>query len=169
MEKLENNRSSNSLFASHMFRYVGIGLISGSIVHIGTLGGHYLRYVFLIIIGITLFIWGILLDHKNEKINKLFKFILVSVIVSIGTGMVSGATQHYLDGPIVASFLLPIGLFIGYLAFIYRDHRSEISIKKIIVACILAFIFWGTLFSLTKIIPENDGHHEKIKTITVIE
>ena len=40
-------------YVSHILRYVGVGLVSGSIVHAGTLGGDSLKYIVLILMGIV--------------------------------------------------------------------------------------------------------------------
>lgn len=135
----------NEAYTSHTLRYVGIGLISGSVVHASTLGGGHLKYLVLIALGILMFLGGVLIEHRDEDLRKLTRYILISVIVSIGTGMVSGATQHYLDGPSMAAILLPLGFLIGYIAFAYRDYRESVSIKNTLSALLLAIVLWGGL------------------------
>lgn len=144
-------------YVSHLLRYVGVGLISGSIVHIGTLGGGYTRYVVLITVGVIAFIVGTLLEKRDSE-NSLAAFISVSVIMSIGVGMVSGGTQHYLDGPLYASFLLPIGLAVGYLAFLWRDHASEITAKRIVGMMVIAIGLGAVLYGIAGQVPVPEGH-----------
>ena len=150
-------------FASHILRYVGIGLISGSIVHAGTLDGSSTRYTVLIVLGIVAFAIGTYLENENRLDKKFISFILISIAVSIGTGMVSGGTQHYLDGPVYASILLPFGLLIAYIAFLYRDFKSVFSFKKIGVAIILCSILGAGLYGIAHKIPPLESHHSEVE------
>ena len=151
--------SPEKSFASHMLRYVGVGLISGSIVHAGTLGGNVTQYVALIVLGVIAFIYGTYLEYENKIDKKFVSFILISVVISIGTGMVSGGTQHYLDGPVFASIILPIGLLVSYIAYLYRDFKSNFSFKKIGIAIISCSILAVSLYSLAHKIPTLENHH----------
>ena len=146
-------------FTSHILRYVGVGLISGSIVHIGTLGGDITRYVVLITLGIVAFIVGTILEKGRGAIT--LNFIIVSVLLSIGVGMVSGGTQHYLDGPVYASFLLPLGLLLGYIMFVLREDRKELKLGKVVVATISALILLGVLYSVAHTLPVIENHHSE--------
>ncbi len=146
-------------FTSHILRYVGVGLISGSIVHIGTLGGDITRYVVLITLGIVAFIVGTILEKGRGAIT--LNFIIVSVLLSIGVGMVSGGTQHYLDGPVYASFLLPLGLLLGYIMFVLREDRKELKLGKVVVATISALILLGVLYSVAHTLPVLENHHSE--------
>jgi len=146
-------------YVSHILRYVGVGLVSGSIVHAGTLGGGSLKYIVLIIMGITAFTIGTLMENKQKFDKHLLSFILISTVVSIGTGMVSGGTQHYLDDPLFAAMVLPLGLFIGYVAFLVRDFKKEISFKRIAIALVGALILWGGLYFIAHRIPVLENHH----------
>ena len=143
MNQLDRN------FLIHILKYVGVGLISGSIVHAGTLGGHSLRYIVLVVLGVFAFIAGTLLEEGLQKNKKIISYVLISVIVSIGTGMVSGGLQHYLDGPKVAAFLIPIGLFIGYLSFMFRDYSEQSKKKNVILkACIYNAVIFAILYAI---------------------
>jgi len=159
---MQTNKSSitpNEAFVSHMLRYVGIGLISGSIVHAGTLGGGTLKYIVLIIAGIICFTIGNLIEYKNEKIVTLLRYIGISVVVSLGTGMVSGATQHYLDGPVVGAMLLSLGMLIAYISFLFRDYRKYLSVRRVLVATVAATVLWGILLNIAHSLPERVDHH----------
>ena len=146
-------------FASHMLRYVGVGLISGSIVHAGTLGGNVAQYITFIILGITAFTLGTYLENENKVDKKFISFILISIVISIGTSMVSGGTQHYLDGPVFASIILPVGLLVAYIAYLYRDFKSNFYFKKIGIAIISCSILAVSLYSLAHKIPTLENHH----------
>lgn len=151
-------QSVEKAYISHLLRYVGVGLISGSIVHIGTLGGGYTRYVILITMGVAAFIIGTLLEKRNSE-SSLTAFIAISVIMSIGVGMVSGGTQHYIDGPIYAAFLIPIGMAVGYFTFLFRDYKSEITTKRILVMLFSAIGLIAILYFIAHKIPVLDDHH----------
>jgi len=151
--------TSLKLFTSHILRYVGVGLISGSIVHAGTLGGDSLHYVSLILLGVLAFTFGTYLENENKFDKHFVLFIFISVIVSLGTGMVSGSTQHYLDGPIFASVVLPLGLLMAYIAFMYRDYKKELSAKKVLIAVILTALLGIGLYALAHKLPDRENHH----------
>ncbi len=151
--------SPEKSFASHMLRYVGVGLISGSIVHAGTLGGNVTQYVALIVLGVIAFIYGTYLEYDNRIDKKFVSFILISVVISIGTGMVSGGTQHYLDGPVFASIILPIGLLVAYIAYLYRDYGNKMSIKRILTAICLTSLLSFVLYTTAHQIPTAENHH----------
>ena len=154
-------KSAEKSFASHILRYVGVGLISGSIVHAGTLGGHSLRYTMLIILGIVAFTIGTYLesDHKLDK--KFLSFIFVSVLISIGTGMVSGGTQHYLDGPVYAATLVPFGLLVSYFAYMWREYKGALTRKKIAGVFVCSLLLFGVLYGIAKELPESSHHHQE--------
>lgn len=155
---VQEKQSAEKAYASHLLRYVGVGLISGSIVHMGTLGGGYTRYIILISLGVIAFIIGTLME-KRDSANSISTFIIISVILSIGVGMVSGGTQHYLDGPVYAAFLIPIGIIVGYYSFLIRDHRSEVTLKKILVMLFAAITLTGILYYVAHKIPTVEDHH----------
>lgn len=147
-------------YLSHILRYVGVGLISGSVVHAGTLGGDSLKYIVLILLGVIAFVVGTILEERKKTDRSLLKYVLISVILSLGVGMVSGGAQHYLDGPVYASFLVPIGLGVGYLAFLFRDYKSEVTSKRIIGIVIFTGVFFGALYGIAHYIPTLNNHHE---------
>lgn len=153
-------QSPEKSFSSHILRYVGVGLISGSIVHAGTLGGSSTRYIVLIIMGIIAFTVGTYIEQERKISKDFLHFILISVLISIGTGMVSGGTQHYLDNPLFASYILPIGLLLGYIAYLYRDFRKNINVKRVLLSVIIAFTFFFSLYSIAHIVPSLENHHE---------
>ena len=152
--------TANRAFISHLARYVGVGLISGSIVHAGTLGGSGIRYVVLILVGIIAFGVGTYLENRDQKIKNISKYISMSIIISVGTGMVSGGTQHYLDGPYFAAGLISIGLLIAYISFNYRDFRSKLTLKQIVLAIIISLALGTGLYFVARYVPVTSDHHE---------
>ena len=140
-------------------RYVGVGLISGSIVHAGTLGGDVTHYIALVALGVVAFIVGTLLEKGRGAVT--FQFIAISVALSIGVGMVSGGTQHYLDGPVYAAFLVPLGLLLGYIAFVIREDIKGLTLRKIVIATISALVLLFVLYTVAHTIPVLDDHHNQ--------
>ena len=113
--------------------------------------------------GILAFIYGTLLEKKDSD-KPIVSFIIVSVILSIGVGMVSGGTQHYLDGPVYAAFLIPLGIALGYFAFLFRDYPKSINVKRIILMLIGMLVLTGILYYIAHIIPALDDHHSTKET-----
>lgn len=158
MEQME--QSAEHAFLSHVLRYVGVGLISGSLVHAGTLGGDPTRYIVLILLGVTAFVVGTILEEGEKSEKSLLKYVLISIVLSLGVGMVSGGTQHYLDGPVYASFLIPMGLGVGYIAFIFRDYTSKVNLKRIVGVVLFVAVSFVILYGIAHSIPALEDHHE---------
>ena len=150
-------------FLSHMLRYCGVGLISGSIVHAGTLGGSVFKYVILIICGMIAFAIGNLIEHKNVQNKELLIFIAISTVVSIGTGMVSGGVQHYLDNPIFGAGIITLGLIISYISFTYRDFKNTFSIKYTFLVTLISIIVGLVLYFIGMTLSKTShGHNESV-------
>ncbi len=123
MQKLERD------FISQVFRYVGVALLSGSIVHAGTLGGSTGWYAFLMVVGVGMFVGGTILEKKENILNGVY--IALSVVFSLGIGLISGGAQHFFDGPRFSAIALPLGFVIAYCAYAYRDYASSINAKRL--------------------------------------
>jgi hypothetical protein len=65
-----------------------------------------------------------------------------------------------LDGPLYAAKLMPIGLLLAYIAFVYRDHRQSLSGKKIVMAVVVCGLIFGALYGVAHWVPELANHHE---------
>jgi len=144
-------------FTSHILRYVGIALISGSIVHTGTLGGGVTKYIVFIVAGIIAFVVGTIMEKGKTKIN--LEYILISVGLAIGVGMVSGGTQHYFDGPIYASFLIPFGLLLGYITYVFLEKRDQLNKKRIVTMTIVSLGLVVILYGIAHTLPVIEDHH----------
>ena len=61
----------NKNFLIYICKYLGVALIAGSVVHMGTLQSDFVRYLFLMLIGLFLMLLGNILESKQngEKIN----------------------------------------------------------------------------------------------------
>lgn len=133
------NNSHNAFF-TYIAKYLGVALIAGSVVHIGTLQNGVTRYVVLIWIGLILTILGNIKEAKEhgQKIN--LNYFLIITGLSFATGFLSGGIQHYLDNPSYAGILLGIGIIITYVTFFLKD-KFKIEKKNLAVVVILAILF----------------------------
>lgn len=131
---------SHYAFFTYIAKYLGVALIAGSVVHIGTLQNGVTRYVVLIGIGLILTILGNIKEAKEhgQKINLNYFMIITGL--SFATGFLSGGIQHYLDNPSYAGILLGIGIIITYVTFFLKD-RFKIEKKNLAVVVILAILF----------------------------
>lgn len=172
-QKYDNPIEVAKPYASYLAMFVGMGLISGSIVHAGQSA---MRTQALILIAIGMVLFGIG-SYINEVIFKtgniakegIFRYILFSLFLAMGIGMISGATQHFFDTPIYASYLAPAGVFISSLAFALRNNYelSRVTWVKLIVAgLIFAGIFFALLNGYAKSLPAVEGHHGAAEAAT---
>ncbi|MDQ5957237.1 MAG: hypothetical protein QG614_212 [Patescibacteria group bacterium] len=131
---------SHYAFFTYIAKYLGVALIAGSVVHIGTLQNGVTRYVVLIGIGLILTIIGNIKEAKEhgQKIN--LNYFLIITGLSFATGFLSGGIQHYLDNPSYAGILLGIGIIITYVTFFLKD-KFKIEKKNLAVVVILAILF----------------------------
>ena len=153
-------------YASYLAMFVGMGLISGSIVHAGQ-AEMLKQAIVLIVIGMFLFAIG---SYVNEVIFKtgnvekegITRYIIFSLFLAMGVGMISGSTQHFFDTPIYASYLMPIGVFLSSLAFALRNNY-ELSkatwIKLIAVGLVFAAVLFYALNTYAKSLPVSTGGH----------
>ena len=136
---MDTNKSHYAFF-TYIAKYLGVALIAGSVVHIGTLQNGVTRYVVLIGIGLILTILGNIKEAKEhgQKIN--LNYFLIITGLSFATGFLSGGIQHYLDNPSYAGILLGIGIIITYVTFFLKD-KFKIEKKNLAVVVILAILF----------------------------
>ena len=67
--------SHHDAFLTYIAKYLGIALIAGSVVHIGTLQNGVTRYVVLIIIGLILTILGGLKEAKAKLFFDHYRLV----------------------------------------------------------------------------------------------
>ncbi len=136
---MDTNKSHYAFF-TYIAKYLGVALIAGSVVHIGTLQNGVTRYVVLIGIGLILTIIGNIKEAKEhgQKIN--LNYFLIITGLSFATGFLSGGIQHYLDNPSYAGILLGLGMIITYVTFFLKD-KFKIEKKNLAVVVILAILF----------------------------
>lgn len=143
-------------YVIYIVKYLGVALIAGSVVHVGTLRNGTTRYMVLGIIGLFLMVLGNLMEakHNGEKID--LKYLAVITGLSLATGFLSGGIQHYLDNPVYAGYLLAIGLFFSYVIFLLKD-RSKITTKNVAIVAAISII----ILVISQYIPTTTSadHH----------
>lgn len=112
------------LYLKYVALFVGAGLISGSIVHYPL---DKTRYIIIGAVGAVLFALASTFADARAKGNgpaSLVKFVLASLVLALGIGMISGGIQHFSDIPTRAATLIPLGGALSIIAFAIRDgHR----------------------------------------------
>lgn len=160
-------------FFTFIALFIGTGFVSGSIVHMGE--GVNTWDASLLIIGVVLFVSGSVAQDvqqgmKRMKGEGIALFLLLSLLLSIGIGMASGGMQHFVDTPSYSAVLIPLGLGIGFLAFILKE-RLPLSVTEwalIVPAvglCVILFIV--VLRTVGSALPETlrqDHHHQVVST-----
>lgn len=151
----ENNRK----FLIYLISYLGVAMIGGSIVHMGTLDQHAVRYAILGIIGLGLMLVGNILEAKlnQEPIN--LKYVGLVSALALATGFLSGGIQHYLDNPLFAGSLLGIGLVVAYLTFAKKYHFATTQTGVVTVVVIGLVIILGSVIVHDLIPPGLHDHH----------
>jgi hypothetical protein len=153
-------------FVAYLLLFVGLGFVSGSIVHLGETS-QISRFVTIGIIGMVMFVLGsylqeIKLSNRNLPKSDTLLYILYSLALSVGIGMMSGGTQHFLDFPVYASYLLPFGLVIAFVFYILRSsHHLSRKVWSGLIVSIVAItipVFLG-LNAYAKSLPTGTGHH----------
>lgn len=161
------NKELKYAFLIHICKYLGIALVSGSIVHAGTLGGSSSKYIALIVVGIFLTVLGNYLEYKVKNIKIGANILFLAIFLSFGTGMLSGGIQHYSDNPAYGSILLSLGLILTFVSLAYKDFANVVSKKSlsiIVIISIILYFFLSTIgASIVGTFP-NDNHHEELET-----
>lgn len=112
-------------FLTFIALFIGTGFVSGSIVHMGE--GVNAWDLSLLAIGAILFVSGSVFQDVQQGMKRIrgegiFLFLLLSLLLSIGIGMASGGMQHFVDTPSYSAMLIPLGLGIGFIAFVLKER-----------------------------------------------
>ena len=152
---------SNKKFIVYILSYLGVALIGGSIVHIGTLDGGNIRYAILGCIGVVLMIIGSVLEAQTNKEPVNIKYLGIVTALAISTGLLSGGIQHFLDNPIYAGYLLAVGLIVSYIAFAGKYHANTTALGIITVVILALTVVFASSTLLHESIPHTVGadHH----------
>jgi len=148
----------NKKYLVYLAKYLGVALISGSVVHIGTLSGGITRYAVLMVIGVILMLLGNIAEAKQTGVKINLKFLLIIASLSVATGFLSGGVQHYLDNPVYAGYLLAIGVVVAYVAFFFKDHTTIKKRDFFVVVLVALGILFASNFLTHNFVPH--GHSD---------
>lgn len=122
--------------------FLGAGFVAGSVVHFGE--GVTVWDASVLGLGVVLFvggsIWQDQLDaqHSQRPLRAVLRVIVTSLFLSLTVGMASGGTQHFIDTPLYAAWLIPLGLTLGFLAFLFKQGLSfTLRTYGSILACLV--------------------------------
>jgi hypothetical protein len=112
--------------------FVGVSFQSGGIVHYSLDPN---RYGKLIVIGAVIFVIGAISSDLISKESILrhtgptgfITFILSSLVLSIGVGMIGGSVQHFTDIPGRAPIFVGLGIVLSALGYHgrFRPHHTK--------------------------------------------
>ena len=159
-------------YFSYLVMFLGMGLISGSVVHAAQ---EDMRVYALTLMGIGAILFS-LGSYLNEVIFKtgilgdnVVRYVFLSLLLAIGVGFVSGSTQHFFDTPIFASYLAPIGIFTSSVAFAIRQGyalHSKSWVFLIVLGLAFAILLNLVLLTYAKTLTVSPGHHGEATEIT---
>lgn len=146
-------------FLAHAAQYVGIAMVAGSVVHASTLGGSPIRHGATIVAGTLVYSMKFLIEAGFRVDRRLARYLAISTVVSIGTGMMSGSVQHFLDGPRAGSVLASIGVVVAYVSFCLREDRRVLNRRSLTGALLVGAVLFAALWSLAGVLSGSGDHH----------
>jgi hypothetical protein len=147
-------------FIIYLTSYLGVALIGGSIVHVGTFDAHNIRYAILGIVGLVLMIMGSVFEAKSNQEVLSLKYFGIVTALAIATGFLSGGIQHYLDDPIYAGYLLAIGIVVSYVTFGSKYNLPTTRRGLLTVIVLAALIIFVSNTITHEIIPHGGAGHQ---------
>jgi hypothetical protein len=153
-------------FASYLFTFVGMGIVAGSVVHFGRTD-QIPRFLGLGILGMVMFVLSSYIQESRlngSTVQKggTLRYVFYSLILAIGIGMISGGTQHFLDFPVYASYLLPVGFVLALVAYVIRNNLDLTRKGWSFLlggALLLALPTFFGLNLYAQALPVSAGHH----------
>lgn len=123
---------------SHLFKryfeyilyFLGVGFISGSLVHYTTDPSYY---TIIILVGIVIFTATSIFQARDDERRKvgIVKVTFTSLALSLGIGLLSGGIQHFKDVPTISPLFIVLGIVISLIAYIFREN-IQLSSKQVI-------------------------------------
>ncbi len=158
--------NTSETFVTYLGKFLGLALIAGAVVHFGTIGGGYLRYVVTAVAGLTMMVIANVAEGRRSGLKMNASFFAAVTILSVATGFLSGGIQHYIDNPRYAGWLLVVGLTIAFSAY----HRVKLS-RQSAVARLVIYGLAVLLVVVTLTLPDKaaPSHHSPAKSVEVQE
>jgi uncharacterized protein (DUF305 family) len=150
----DKNETINSTFVLpyliNIMILLSTGFISGGLVHIGFNNKNNPYYIGFGVFGCFLFVLGNYLQEKLINKNAMIGFttiyfLLSTLALAIGVGMMSGGLQHFTDFPNYAKYLIPIGFVLSVL--FYNFKTGLIKMNKFVpilgITALLGVLIFG--------------------------
>lgn len=126
-------------YVSYVSLFLGMGLISGALVHMPV---DPLLYTWIMISGIILFGFASFMSDIRQQPNLtpagVVRALFLSLLLSVGIGMMTGGIQHFSDNPEWSVLMIPLGLGISLFSFILKQG-VRLSVKRF-YAVLLIFV-----------------------------
>ena len=151
---------SNKKFLIYLTSYLGVALVGGSIVHMGTFDSHSSRYIILATVGVTLMIIGNIVEAQMNKEAVSLRYFAIATALAIATGLLSGGIQHYLDDPIYAGYLLAAGVVVAYVTFMSKYHLQRTTMGLIVAIALALTIVLASNTVLHEAVPHGGNTHQ---------
>ncbi|WP_243240436.1 YncE family protein [Clostridium cibarium] len=185
MKKLAKETWKEAIFPYlvYVMFFLGTGLISGSIVHMPL---DPKKYSIVLVIGMGVFVIASLLnetviDKKHLSFFSTVRLVIFSLLLSIGIGMISGGIQHFEDVLDYAGYLIPGGIMLSLISFLFKNN-IKLGLKKSLplftIMLLLVLPLSYTLKTLAASMPKSEGHShsggesdhsEEVSSSTVVE
>lgn len=152
-------------YVSYVSLFLGMGLISGSLVHMPI---DPFRYSWIMLVGVFMFGFASFISDISKQPDLSFggiiRTLIFSLLLSVGIGMMSGGVQHFSDNPEWSALLIPMGLGLSLLSFILKNG-IRLSVKRVYTV-VLIFVLLavplraGLSYMVDTTVPSehNDGH-----------
>jgi hypothetical protein len=143
--------------------FLGAGLTSGAIVHMPLDPN---KYTIVLLAGMGIFVIASLLnetviDKKQLSFLSTIRLVLFSLLLSVGIGMISGGIQHFEDVLDYAAYLIPGGILLSLISFLFKNN-IKLGIKKVLplfaFVLVLLFSLGFSLKNVAAAMPRSEGH-----------
>lgn len=165
MKNLIKNTWKEAIFPYivYVMFFLGMGLTSGSIVHM-PLDPH--RYTIVLFVGMGIFVIASLLnetviDKKHLSLLSTIRLVIFSLLLSVGIGMISGGIQHFEDVLDYAGYLIPGGIMLSLVGFLFKNNlklgiKAAAPLFTIVIVLLISLSF--SLRNLASSMPKTEGH-----------
>lgn len=118
-------------YVNYVLLFLGMGLISGAIVHMPV---DPFKYTLIMLVGAAMFGFASFIndlkDRDDLSTSAMVRSLLYSLLLSVGIGMMSGGIQHFSDNPAYSAMLIPIGFGVSLFSFVLK-HNQRLSVKRV--------------------------------------
>lgn len=119
----------------YIIYFLGIGMTSSGIV---LMPFNVMRYSIILFIGLSLFIAGsvfneVVIDNHHMSAIESIKLVIFSLTLAIGIGMISGGISHFKESPTYVSYLIPLGIIISFISFMFKNNFTLNKKEKFMV------------------------------------